>query len=159
MPYCLEKQIRRLDCRIQHAVLGRRFDTLYPTGGYGVSVLLWIWHLQYAKKGVIFIDFTPVLQLCLQPFKYDTMRDTKVKGMIDTLSITVVFDTKDYCSVTGPLGVGAPLLNGSSSVQAGGLPFNGISAIPVPGFSPNGVTDCFRAYWDTKRVSFTEEYV
>ncbi|GJY28216.1 hypothetical protein Tco_0403983 [Tanacetum coccineum] len=36
-PYCLEKQIRRLDNRIQYAVLGRRFDTSYPTGGYGVS--------------------------------------------------------------------------------------------------------------------------
>ncbi|GJV91265.1 hypothetical protein Tco_1539078 [Tanacetum coccineum] len=35
--YFLEKQIRRLDCRIQYAVLGRRFDTSYPTGGYGVS--------------------------------------------------------------------------------------------------------------------------
>ncbi|GJY29189.1 hypothetical protein Tco_0404956 [Tanacetum coccineum] len=36
-PYFLEKQIRRLDCRIQYAVLGRRFDTSYPTGGYGIS--------------------------------------------------------------------------------------------------------------------------
>ncbi|GJY60784.1 hypothetical protein Tco_0461441 [Tanacetum coccineum] len=35
-PYCLEKQIRHLDNRIQYAVLGRRFDTSYPTGGYGV---------------------------------------------------------------------------------------------------------------------------
>nr|GEW03179.1 RNA-binding protein 39 isoform X2 [Tanacetum cinerariifolium] len=38
-------------------------------------------------------------------------------------------------SVTGPLGVGAPLLNGSGSVQAGGLPFNGLSAVPVPGLA------------------------
>ncbi|GKF27304.1 hypothetical protein Tco_0083198, partial [Tanacetum coccineum] len=29
--YCLEEQIRRLDCRSQYAVLGRRFDTSYPT--------------------------------------------------------------------------------------------------------------------------------
>ncbi|GJW63903.1 hypothetical protein Tco_0115787 [Tanacetum coccineum] len=36
-PYSLEKQIHRLDCRIQYVVLGRRFDTSYPTGGYGVS--------------------------------------------------------------------------------------------------------------------------
>ncbi|GJT06618.1 hypothetical protein Tco_0841080 [Tanacetum coccineum] len=36
-PYCLEKQIRHLDCRIQYAVMGRRFDTSYPTGRYGVS--------------------------------------------------------------------------------------------------------------------------
>ncbi|GJT33422.1 hypothetical protein Tco_0923841 [Tanacetum coccineum] len=36
---CLEEQIRGLDCRIQYAVLGRRFDTSYPTGGYGVSDL------------------------------------------------------------------------------------------------------------------------
>ncbi|GJV92954.1 hypothetical protein Tco_1540767 [Tanacetum coccineum] len=34
---CLEEHIRRFDCRIQYAVLGRRFDTSYPTGGYGVS--------------------------------------------------------------------------------------------------------------------------
>nr|GEU88628.1 hypothetical protein [Tanacetum cinerariifolium] len=38
MPYCLEELIRRLDCRIQYVVLGKRFDTSYPTGGYGVSV-------------------------------------------------------------------------------------------------------------------------
>nr|GEX34546.1 hypothetical protein [Tanacetum cinerariifolium] len=25
-----------LDCKIQYAVLGRRFDTSYPTGGYDV---------------------------------------------------------------------------------------------------------------------------
>ncbi|GJZ11253.1 hypothetical protein Tco_0546012 [Tanacetum coccineum] len=37
MSYCLEKQIRRLDCRIQYVVLGRRFNTSYPTGGYGIS--------------------------------------------------------------------------------------------------------------------------
>ncbi|GKE04760.1 hypothetical protein Tco_1396778, partial [Tanacetum coccineum] len=33
----LGKQIRRLDCETQYAVLIRRFDTSYPTGGYGVS--------------------------------------------------------------------------------------------------------------------------
>ncbi|GJS08814.1 hypothetical protein Tco_0365610 [Tanacetum coccineum] len=38
-PYCLEEQMRRLDCRIQYVVLGRRFDTSYPTGGYSVSVI------------------------------------------------------------------------------------------------------------------------
>nr|GEV42701.1 hypothetical protein [Tanacetum cinerariifolium] len=36
-PYCLEEQIHRLDCRIQYAVLGRKFDTSYLAGGYGVS--------------------------------------------------------------------------------------------------------------------------
>ncbi|GJZ16913.1 hypothetical protein Tco_0553036 [Tanacetum coccineum] len=35
--YYLKEQIRHLDYRIQYAVLGRRFDTSYPTGGYGVS--------------------------------------------------------------------------------------------------------------------------
>ncbi|GJS90846.1 leucine-rich repeat-containing protein [Tanacetum coccineum] len=35
--YCLEEQIRRLDCKTHYAVLGRKFDTSYPTGGYGVS--------------------------------------------------------------------------------------------------------------------------
>ncbi|GJR46627.1 hypothetical protein Tco_1314730 [Tanacetum coccineum] len=35
--YCLEEQIRRLDCKTQYVVLGRRFDTSYPTSGYGVS--------------------------------------------------------------------------------------------------------------------------
>ncbi|GJR59478.1 zinc finger, CCHC-type containing protein [Tanacetum coccineum] len=33
------KQIRRLDCETQYAVLVRRFDTSYLTGGYGVSDL------------------------------------------------------------------------------------------------------------------------
>nr|GEW72585.1 hypothetical protein [Tanacetum cinerariifolium] len=32
-----EGQIHCLGCRIQYVVLGRRFDTSYPTGGYGVS--------------------------------------------------------------------------------------------------------------------------
>ncbi|GJQ98357.1 hypothetical protein Tco_0009496 [Tanacetum coccineum] len=36
-PYSLEEQIRRLDCKTQYAVLGRRFDMSYPTGGYDVS--------------------------------------------------------------------------------------------------------------------------
>ncbi|GJV65666.1 putative reverse transcriptase domain-containing protein [Tanacetum coccineum] len=31
-------QIRHLDCKTQYGVLSRRFDTSYPTGGYGVSV-------------------------------------------------------------------------------------------------------------------------
>ncbi|GJT18691.1 zinc finger, CCHC-type containing protein [Tanacetum coccineum] len=30
------EQIRRLDCKTQYAVLSRRCDTSYPTGGYGV---------------------------------------------------------------------------------------------------------------------------
>ncbi|GJQ98110.1 hypothetical protein Tco_0009249 [Tanacetum coccineum] len=37
-PYCLEEQIRRLDCRSQYAVLSEKVDTSYPTSGYGVSV-------------------------------------------------------------------------------------------------------------------------
>ncbi|XP_028946225.1 ubiquitin C-terminal hydrolase 13-like isoform X5 [Malus domestica] len=35
--------------------------------------------LQDAKKGVLFIDFPPVLQLQLKRFEYDFMRDTTVK--------------------------------------------------------------------------------
>ncbi|GJU78348.1 hypothetical protein Tco_1275418 [Tanacetum coccineum] len=35
--YWLEEHIHRLDCKTQYVVLGRRFDTSYPTGGYGVS--------------------------------------------------------------------------------------------------------------------------
>ncbi|GJU11153.1 hypothetical protein Tco_1133549, partial [Tanacetum coccineum] len=37
-PYCLEEQIRRLDCRNQYAILSGKVDTSSPTGGYGVSV-------------------------------------------------------------------------------------------------------------------------
>ncbi|CAN8259679.1 unnamed protein product [Cochlearia groenlandica] len=36
-------------------------------------------NLQDAKKGVLFIDFPPVLQLQLKRFEYDFMRDTMVK--------------------------------------------------------------------------------
>ncbi|GJW48281.1 hypothetical protein Tco_0079927 [Tanacetum coccineum] len=36
-PYCLEEQIRCLDSKTQYAVLSRKLDTSYPTGGYGVS--------------------------------------------------------------------------------------------------------------------------
>jgi ubiquitin carboxyl-terminal hydrolase 7 len=35
--------------------------------------------MQDAKKGVLFIDFPPVLQLQLKRFEYDFMRDTMVK--------------------------------------------------------------------------------
>lgn len=35
--------------------------------------------LQDAKKGVLFIDFPPVLQLQLKRFEYDFIRDTMVK--------------------------------------------------------------------------------
>uniref|UniRef100_A0A453K458 USP domain-containing protein n=1 Tax=Aegilops tauschii subsp. strangulata TaxID=200361 RepID=A0A453K458_AEGTS len=35
--------------------------------------------LQDARKGVLFLDFPPVLQLQLKRFEYDYMRDTMVK--------------------------------------------------------------------------------
>lgn len=43
---------------------------------------------QDAKKGVLFIDFPPVLQLQLKRFEYDFMRDTMVKvgrDFLDTM--------------------------------------------------------------------------
>ncbi|XP_039043952.1 ubiquitin carboxyl-terminal hydrolase 13-like [Hibiscus syriacus] len=45
-------------------------DNKYHSEQYG---------LQDAKKGVLFIDFPPVLQLQLKRFEYDFMRDTMVK--------------------------------------------------------------------------------
>ncbi|KAH0451894.1 hypothetical protein IEQ34_019193 [Dendrobium chrysotoxum] len=45
-------------------------DNKYQAEQYG---------LQDAKKGVLFIDFPPVLQLQLKRFEYDFMRDTMVK--------------------------------------------------------------------------------
>ncbi|KAG8100649.1 hypothetical protein GUJ93_ZPchr0013g36878 [Zizania palustris] len=45
-------------------------DNKYHAESYG---------LQDAKKGVLFIDFPPVLQLQLKRFEYDFMRDTMVK--------------------------------------------------------------------------------
>ncbi|KAJ9541051.1 hypothetical protein OSB04_027557 [Centaurea solstitialis] len=38
-------------------------------------------------------------------------------------------------SVPGALGVGAPLVNGSAPIQAGALPINGPSTVPVPGLA------------------------
>ncbi|GJZ27612.1 ribonuclease H-like domain-containing protein [Tanacetum coccineum] len=49
--YYLEEQIRRLDCKTQYAVLGRRFDTLHPTGGYDVSGANQ--HLTYTDKDLV----------------------------------------------------------------------------------------------------------
>ncbi|GJW88977.1 hypothetical protein Tco_0164317 [Tanacetum coccineum] len=49
-PYCLEEQIRRLDCKTQYVVLGRKFDTSYPSGGYGVSVIFV--DTEYVDKGI-----------------------------------------------------------------------------------------------------------
>ncbi|GKA69727.1 hypothetical protein Tco_0775791 [Tanacetum coccineum] len=74
----LGKQIRRLDCETQYAVLIRRFDTSYPTGGYGVSVsekdsirriqqgrygvLGWIpWSARYSEYAVLGIGQTRFL--------------------------------------------------------------------------------------------------
>lgn len=45
-------------------------DNKYQAEQYG---------LQEARKGVLFIDFPPVLQLQLKRFEYDSMRDTMVK--------------------------------------------------------------------------------
>ncbi|GJS11291.1 hypothetical protein Tco_0368087 [Tanacetum coccineum] len=38
------EQIRRLDYKTQYVVLSRRFDTSYPTGGYGLSESLYCTH-------------------------------------------------------------------------------------------------------------------
>jgi hypothetical protein len=40
---------------------------------------------QDAKKGVLFLDFPPVLQLQLKRFEYDYMRDSMVKVCSDNL--------------------------------------------------------------------------
>lgn len=47
---------------------------------------------QDAKKGVLFIDFPPVLQLQLKRFEYDFMRDTMVKvtGLIHSIVSSVL---------------------------------------------------------------------
>lgn len=45
----------------------------------GLLYLTFAWLYQDAKKGVLFIDFPPVLQLQLKRFEYDFMRDTMVK--------------------------------------------------------------------------------
>ncbi len=42
---------------------------------------------QDAKKGVLFIDFPPVLQLQLKRFEYDFMRDVMVKVRLIALLI------------------------------------------------------------------------
>jgi ubiquitin carboxyl-terminal hydrolase 7 len=52
--------------------------------------------LQDAKKGVLFIDFPPVLQLQLKRFEYDFMRDTMVK---------VGRDFHDQCPAMGCQGL------------------------------------------------------
>ncbi|KAF5747748.1 hypothetical protein HS088_TW05G00475 [Tripterygium wilfordii] len=50
---------------------------------YMNSLLQTLYHIPYfrkdARKGVLFIDFPPVLQLQLKRFEYDFMRDTMVK--------------------------------------------------------------------------------
>lgn len=42
-------------------------------------LIVWLCQFQDARKGVLFIDFPPVLQLQLKRFEYDFMRDTMVK--------------------------------------------------------------------------------
>lgn len=52
------------------------------------------------------------------------------------LNVTLFCIFVDYsCSLPGTLGVGAPLVNGSGSILAGGLPSNGLPAVPVPGLA------------------------
>lgn len=55
--------------------------------------------IQDAKKGVLFIDFPPVLQLQLKRFEYDFMRDTMVKvssryGYLTTILLIVLAVTQ-----------------------------------------------------------------
>ena len=49
-----------------------------------------IFSLQDAKKGVLFIDFPPVLQLQLKRFEYDFSRDMMVK-VVPTLLRVLLF--------------------------------------------------------------------
>ncbi|GJN10199.1 hypothetical protein PR202_ga28273 [Eleusine coracana subsp. coracana] len=49
--------------------------------------------LQDAKKGVLFIDFPPVLQLQLKRFEYDFMRDTMVKVRISAILKPILFNS------------------------------------------------------------------
>lgn len=53
--------------------------------GFSLHVLWISVFLQDAKKGVLFIDFPPVLQLHLKRFEYDFMRDTMVKVSFKSL--------------------------------------------------------------------------
>lgn len=50
-----------------------------PAFSYSLRFLLVLCLFQDAKKGVLFIDFPPVLQLQLKRFEYDFMGDTMVK--------------------------------------------------------------------------------
>ncbi|KAG8488661.1 hypothetical protein CXB51_016728 [Gossypium anomalum] len=50
--------------------------------------------LQDAKKGVLFIDFPPVLQLQLKRFEYDFMRDTMVKR-----KLTFLISVRNCCKL------------------------------------------------------------
>lgn len=65
-PFELGLKLRSIDFRV-------RVDTLCIVPNCDGCVL------QDAKKGVLFIDFPPVLQLQLKRFEYDFMRDTMVK--------------------------------------------------------------------------------
>ncbi|XP_042945161.1 ubiquitin C-terminal hydrolase 12-like [Carya illinoinensis] len=62
--------------------------------------------LQDVRKGVLFIDFPPVLQLPLKRFEYDFMRDTMVKvdGYVKIFPKVahgwmVIYDVKDKPAV------------------------------------------------------------
>lgn len=59
--------------------------------------LLWVWMLQDAKKGVLFLDFPPVLQLQLKRFEYDFMRDTMVK--VGKQNVLAVYVFRDWLGV------------------------------------------------------------
>lgn len=55
------------------------------------SILRAVWPFQDAKKGVLFIDFPPVLQLQLKRFEYDFMRDTMVKvSSLETITVLLL---------------------------------------------------------------------
>lgn len=55
-----------------------------------------IFCFQDARKGVLFLDFPPVLQLQLKRFEYDYMRDTMVK--VRTLLNTAIKMINHFCT-------------------------------------------------------------
>ncbi|XP_039146207.1 ubiquitin carboxyl-terminal hydrolase 12-like isoform X2 [Dioscorea cayenensis subsp. rotundata] len=122
-------------------------DNKYQAEQYG---------LQEAKKGVLFIDFPPVLQLQLKRFEYDFMRDAMVKindRYEFPLQLDLDRDNGKYLSPDADRSVRNLYMLHSVLVHSGGVHGGHYYAFIRPTLSEQCFGGFFRYKFDDERVT------